>query len=177
MVASTSSLVVQRVGEVAGVEQVERAVDVVRLARAGQHHPVAALLERHDQLPGAGQQRRSRAISGSTSSHPALARLVADALLDVVPAERGHQLVAAHADQPVDPPDRERLPQRPERPVPGQGVLVVGVDEGPVDVEDGDARLSSCAALPSPGRPLLRRGVLEQAADRSRRPPGRGSPG
>src|SRR3712207_7706358 len=37
---------------------------------------------------------------------PALAGLVTDPRLDVVPAERGHQLVAAHADQPVDPPDR-----------------------------------------------------------------------
>ena len=127
-----------------------------------------ALLERDEQLAGAGQQRDLVDQRVDLLALP-LARLVADPLLDARrPPSAVTQLVAAHADQPVDPPDRERLPQRPERPVPGQRVLVVGVDEGAVDVEDGDALRSS------PARPLptiradqcrTAAGVLEQAAD------------
>jgi len=45
-------------------------------------------------------------------------------------------VVAAHADMPMDAPDRQYLSVLAEGPVPGQGVLVVRVDERSVDVEN-----------------------------------------
>jgi hypothetical protein len=46
-------------------------------------------------------------------------------------------VVAAHADQAVDAPHRHHLTVLAQGAVPGQRVLVVGVDERAVDVEDG----------------------------------------
>src|SRR5205085_6898526 len=57
-------------------------------------------------------------------------------LLDLLGQQRGDELVAAHPDVAVDPPDRHHVPVLPERAEPGDGVVVVGVDERPVDVED-----------------------------------------
>ena len=48
----------------------------------------------------------------------------------------GDELVASHADRPVDAPQRRVEIVSPERAGPGQGVVVVAVDEGSVDVED-----------------------------------------
>ncbi len=50
--------------------------------------------------------------------------------------EGGHELVSAHADMPVDPPDRERDVVSPERPPPGERVVIVRVDKRAVDVEE-----------------------------------------
>ena len=52
-------------------------------------------------------------------------------------AERFDELVATHADVPVDAPDRQHHLVLAERAVPGDRVVVVGVDERAVDVEDG----------------------------------------
>jgi hypothetical protein len=60
-------------------------------------------------------------------------------------------VVAAHADVAVDAPDRQRLAVLAERAKPGQRVLVVGVDERAVDVEDGRGR--HVIPLPSYMRP------------------------
>ena len=65
-----------------------------------------------------------------------LADRVAVAILDVVAGNRGDELVAAHPDVTVDAPDRRRQVVIAERPVPADRVLVVGVDEGAVDVEN-----------------------------------------
>jgi hypothetical protein len=45
-------------------------------------------------------------------------------------------VIAAHADVPVDAPDRQDLFVLAEGPVPGQGVVIVRVDERAVDVEN-----------------------------------------
>lgn len=65
--------------------------------------------------------------------------------LDVVAGDGGHQFVPTHADVPMDDPDRHGHVLATERSVPGHGVVVVGVDQGAVDVED------HCA---HPGLPL-----------------------
>jgi hypothetical protein len=58
-------------------------------------------------------------------------------------------VVSPHAEQAVDPPDRQREAVLPERAVPRDRVLVVRVDERAVDVEECGreaqlARASSC---------------------------------
>ena len=65
-----------------------------------------------------------------------LADVVAVLLLDLVAGDRGDELVAAHPDRAVDAPDRDGHAVLAKGAVPGHGVLVVGVDEGAVDVED-----------------------------------------
>jgi len=69
--------------------------------------------------------------------------LVAACFLDRVVAlpvdvrdERGNQLVPAHPDMPVDPPDRQCDLVSAKRPKPRKCVVVVGVGECPVDVEE-----------------------------------------
>ena len=69
-----------------------------------------------------------------------LADRVAAAPSTAAPATAADELVAAHADVAVDPPDRRRQVVLAKRPVPRDRVLVVGVDEGPVDVEDRRGR-------------------------------------
>ena len=97
-----------RVGEPARVEQVEVVLDLVGLGRAG--------------AGPRGAPRRLRSTissrapcSGSTSSIIAMYRAFSAArmsspcaLLDLVAAQRGDELVAAHADVAVDAPDRRR---------------------------------------------------------------------
>ena len=61
---------------------------------------------------------------------------VAEALLRVVVGQGGDELVAAHADVPMDAPDREHDLVRPESAVPRDRMVVVRVDERAVDVED-----------------------------------------
>jgi hypothetical protein len=46
-------------------------------------------------------------------------------------------LVTAHADVSVKPPDREHDVVLPEGAVPTERVLVVGVNQRPVDIENG----------------------------------------
>ena len=58
--------------------------------------------------------------------------------LDSSSVERCDELVAAHADVAVDAPDRQHDVVLRERAEPRERVLVVGVDERAVDVEDGD---------------------------------------
>jgi hypothetical protein len=67
--------------------------------------------------------------------------------LDLVTADVSDDLVAAHADRPMQPPYRQCDVEVAESAVESQGVLVVGVDEGAIDVEDRSVghMLSSCA--------------------------------
>jgi hypothetical protein len=109
---------------------------LVGLGRAGEHHLVAAVLQVGDQVAGALErldlldQRHVERFLGP----PDVLALV---LLDLVAAERIDEVVAAHADVAVDAPDRQQLAVLAEGAVPGDRVVVVGVDERSVDVEDG----------------------------------------
>ena len=61
-------------------------------------------------------------------------------LIDVVARDRSDELVAAHPDVTVKPPHREDDLEASERAVPGERMLVVGVDERAVDVQQRCAR-------------------------------------
>ena len=54
----------------------------------------------------------------------------------LVVGERGDELVATHPDRAVRAPGGHGAAVLGERAMPGQRVLVVAVDERPVDVED-----------------------------------------
>ena len=56
--------------------------------------------------------------------------------LDLVAEQLGHELVATHPYEPMNRIHRRPLTQLPKRPRPGQGVQVVGVDEGSVTVHE-----------------------------------------
>ena len=80
---------------------------------------------------------------GSTSGISSLyigsrvcADVVALLLVDLLPEESRHELIAAHADRAMDAPDREHEAVLPEGAKPGQRVLVVRVDQRAVDVEE-----------------------------------------
>jgi hypothetical protein len=55
--------------------------------------------------------------------------------VDLLADEGGDELVPAHAHCPVDAPDRQNDSVPKKRAVPRERVLVVGVDERAVDVE------------------------------------------
>jgi hypothetical protein len=68
---------------------------------------------------------------------PTIANVVSFFLLDAFARNRFDELIAAHADVTVQTPNREHDVVLPEGPVPAQGVLVIRVDERPVDIENG----------------------------------------
>jgi hypothetical protein len=119
-------------------------VDLVGLGRRREHDGVARLPEVGDELARAlerlhlGDQRHVERLLGG-------ADVVAVLLVELLAHERGDELVAAHADVAVDPPDRKDDAVLAERPVPGDRVLVVGVDERAVDVEDRGGPLGPVA--------------------------------
>ena len=61
---------------------------------------------------------------------------VAHLALEPLVAERRDELIAAHPDVAVNAPQRKHDPVPAKRPIPGQSVVIVGVHERPVDVED-----------------------------------------
>ena len=64
------------------------------------------------------------------------AHVVAVLAVEALTGEGGDQLIAAHPDVPVDAPQRQDEPVRAERAVPGERVVVVGVHQRAVDVQD-----------------------------------------
>ena len=53
--------------------------------------------------------------------------------------DRRHKLVASHPDVTVDPPQREHDLLSAKRAVPSKSMLVVGIDESAVEVEQCSA--------------------------------------
>src|SRR6185312_4766885 len=93
------------------------------------------------------------------------ADLVALLPLGLLARQGGDDLVAAHADVAVDFPDLNGVAVGSQGPVPGEGVLVVGVDQGPVDVEDHGQRLRARGDAPEVPRFHRRQtGSYEQCA-------------
>jgi len=99
--------------------------------------------------------------------------------VDVVAGYRAHDLVASHPDVPVDTPDRDAEAEFAESAIPGQRVLVIAVDERPVDVDDRgvDSWVGHWLTLPFPvvgrrqGCVTQPPGVKRRAADPPNRPP------
>ena len=84
-----------------------------------------------------------------------VAQIVAVATLGFVPGHGRDELITAHPDVPVDAPDRHDEPAAAQRAEPGEGVLVVRVDECAVQVEEngdfrGQLRNSSAIARLNP---------------------------
>jgi hypothetical protein len=82
-----------------------------------------------------------------------LSQVVADASFDDCPGNCLDELVTAHADVAVNPPQRQDDLVPPECAMPGDRVLVVGVDERAIEVEQRRRRaqdttfvFSRCAA-------------------------------
>jgi hypothetical protein len=135
LVSWTSPALVHASARTARVEQVEIVLDLLLLGRAGEHHSAAALLQVLDQFARAGE-RLDLADQLGVQHLLGRADVVALLFLYLLAAECLDQLVAAHADVPVDPPDRQHDLVLVEGPVPRDRVLEVRVDQGAVDVEN-----------------------------------------
>ena len=82
---------------------------------------------------------------------PPRAHRVAVMLLDLLAGHGGDKAVAAHAHVSVDPPQRHVVADLGEAARPGERVVVVGIEQGAVDVDEGDAQGSGHGAQ-VPGR-------------------------
>src|SRR4051794_14035956 len=128
----------QRVDALSHAEHVDRLVGEVALSRRREA----------DLVPGIGQQVHQVRCLGQ-SWHlvdelgvlrlPAVADVVPELLLDAVAGDVRHQPVAAHPDCTVDLEDGHGHVVCPERAEPRDRVVVGGVDERPVDVEEDHA--------------------------------------
>ena len=121
-------------------------LDFVVLRRAGQDHGVAALLELLDQLARVGHRLH---LVDQLEVELLLGRADVVALFAVgaLVGEGAYQLVPAHPDVAVDQPQRQHDPVAAERPIPRDRVVVVGVDQRPVDVQNRDChRHAGCSA-------------------------------
>ena len=110
-------------------------VDLLLLRRARENDAVIAPLQLLDEIARAVERPHLVDQLGVV----ALLRLadrVAGRLLDLDAGDRLDQHVATHPDVAVDPPQRRGDLVVAKRAVPGKRMVVVGVDERPVDVED-----------------------------------------
>ena len=100
--------------------------------------------------------------------------------------QRGHEQATAHADAPVDAPHRDLDAERLERLPPAEHVLVDGVDQGAVEIEEhgGTARrivvehrhAHTGGAAPPPRRRRGPKRRTSASSTRQTRSLGRGSP-
>jgi len=124
-------------------------VDLVLLRGAREHDRVAALLQVLDQ-PARALERLDLADQLGVEDLLRGADVVALLALDPLAAERLDEVVAAHADVPVDAPDGQHQLELVEGSVPRERVLEVRVDEGAVDVEDRRGAHPRCVPAPAP---------------------------
>jgi hypothetical protein len=109
-------------------------VNLEGLGGADQHDRVPAICQSLDQV-ARSLQRLDLVDELLVEVTLGLSNAVAPLPLDRVARHGAHELVPAHADVAVDTPERHHDAVAPERPVPGERVMVVGVDERAVDVE------------------------------------------
>jgi hypothetical protein len=124
---------------------------VTLLGGAGQHKPVPTLLDGHEQVARA-RQRRHLLKERVDFLALFLPGLISYPALQVLTSDSRDHLVPAHADQPVQPPHRIGLAYRAQCPIPGERMLIVGIDERPVNIEDGNGRV--CHRPPLPANPV-----------------------
>lgn len=108
------------------------------------------LAQRAQEVPGAGERTH---LADHLGVSLALGRADAVPLpgLHVVAQEMPDELVAAHADRAMDPPPGHPMPVGGHRPLPGEHVVIVGVDERAVDVDDRSGSHVRGAYPPEPG--------------------------
>ena len=107
------------------------------LTGTGQHQPVTTFLDRYEQVAGT-RQRRHLLKQRVDLLALLLPGLIAGPALQVLTSDSHDHLVPAHPDQPVQPPHRIGLAHRAQCPVPGERMLVIGINERPVNVKDGN---------------------------------------
>ena len=137
-----------------GVQQVQRALGVLGDAGAGQHDVEPGLPDRDQQVLGAVEELRlPRDLV--VLALPAVPQPVTVLVLDVVAGDRRDQPITTHPDRAVDRRHRHvPLEDRVEGARPRQGMVVVGVQEGAVDVEDGRVEGRHATRVPRPARVL-----------------------
>ncbi|HZG36896.1 MAG TPA: hypothetical protein VEY87_13750 [Gaiellaceae bacterium] len=123
------------VDDVPHLELVEQDVEMLLHRRACEHDDVATLLQGPDE-PLRARQRRDLVDHLVEELLPPVAQGVAQPLLHVVVGDGRDELVAAHPDVPMQPPDGDYELLFAEGAVPREGVVVVRVGERAVDVED-----------------------------------------
>src|SRR4051794_35366136 len=128
-----------RIHELAGVEEIEVVVDLLLRRRARQDRREPPRLQVDDQISCA-LQRLDLADQLTVELVARVANPVSLLLVRLLADEGGNQLVPAHADVPVDAPERQHDSVAPERPVPRERVVVVRVDQGADDVEQRSTR-------------------------------------
>jgi hypothetical protein len=144
LVASTSSFVVHASTTSSDPDRVDEVLGVLLDRRAREDDGVTASLQRDDEVVRTDEGRH-------LVDHllelllPLVAHVVADLPLDRLAGNGGDVLVAAHADVTVQMTQCEDDVVFPERPVPGKRLLVAGVDQRPVDVEERCARYEVAA--------------------------------
>ena len=105
------------------------------LRRAGEHDAAAGGVEVCEEVVGRFQrldlpdELAVLPLLGGTDGVPTL-------VLHLLARHGGDEVIPAHPHRSVDPPQRQGHPGAPERPVPGEGVVVVRVDEGAVHVDE-----------------------------------------
>lgn len=107
---------------------------------------MAALAQVPDQLAGP-PDRLDLADHAGVGVLLGLTDRAAEPTLDLLVRQRRHKLIATHADVTVDAPDRQHEIVRAKRAIPRERVLVVGVDERPVEIEDAEAQGPTKPAL------------------------------
>ena len=122
--------------ELARVEQLEVVLELVSLRGTREDvHAEAGLAAGRQQLLG-GAEGSDLGDELVVPVPLELAHTDAEPSLDSPSRDSLDQVVAAHADVPMDPPARHLHADLVEGPRPGEGVLVYRIDEGAVDVED-----------------------------------------
>ena len=114
-------------------------VELLHRRGAREHDRDVALEQVADELVRA-LERRHLLDEVLVDVAPLVADVVAELAVDVITHERRDELVAAHPDGAMDSPERQRDVVLSEGAVPRDRVLVVGVDERAVDVEQGGFR-------------------------------------
>src|SRR4051812_42037602 len=116
------------VGQLLRVDQLDEVVEMLLDRARREHNLVAPLLQRDEQVVRAVE--RGHFVDHAVELlFPGVAHVAAHASLCIVAGNGGDELVAAHADVTMQPPDRDRDPEAPERAIPAECVLVVRVDE------------------------------------------------
>ena len=76
---------------------------------------------------------------------------VAELAIGLLVRQGLHELIAPHSDVAMDPPQWQHDAMVPERAIPRDRMVVVGIDERAVDVEYRDGHGSSARRAPRTG--------------------------
>ena len=122
-----------RIGDAGDVQQ---GVQLLLLGRAGDTEAEPVGGDAGEQRAHAGKRTQPRKIFVAKPLPPARDDPPAELAVLRDAGQRGQELVAAHADEPPDGAQVAGEAEFLQRLLPGGGVGVVAVDQGPIDVEN-----------------------------------------